>query len=85
MVKIKAEEMPPTTTIASGFWAWDPIGVARATGSSPRMAVSEVMATDGDLDDRLDIATSDQDVIRGLFRWPIVHRIRCGSSKVPAI
>ena len=37
--------MPPTTTIASGFWAWEPIEVARAAGSRPRMAVSEVIAT----------------------------------------
>ena len=37
--------IPPTTTIASGFWACDPMELARAAGKRPRTAVSEVMTT----------------------------------------
>ena len=37
--------MPPTTTIASGFWACEPIEVASAAGNRPSAAVSEVMTT----------------------------------------
>ena len=37
--------MPPTTTIASGFWACEPIEVAMAAGNRPRTAVSEVITT----------------------------------------
>ncbi len=37
--------MAPTTTMASGFWACEPIEVARAAGKSPSAAVSEVMTT----------------------------------------
>ncbi len=37
--------MPPTTTIASGFWACEPIEVASAAGNSPSAAVSDVITT----------------------------------------
>ena len=37
--------IPPTTTMASGFWACDPIELASAAGKRPRTAVSEVMTT----------------------------------------
>jgi hypothetical protein len=43
--KIIAAIIPPTTTIASGFWAWDPTEVAIAAGNSPRIAVKEIITT----------------------------------------
>ena len=43
--RIIAAAMPPTTTMASGFWAWEPIEVASAAGSRPRIAVRLIMTT----------------------------------------
>ncbi len=37
--------MPPTTTRASGCWAWAPIPFARAAGQRPRPAAMQAMTT----------------------------------------
>jgi hypothetical protein len=37
--------MPPTTTRASGCWAWAPIPLARAAGQRPRPAAMQAMTT----------------------------------------
>ena len=39
------QSMAPTTTIASGFCACEPIEVAMAAGKRPSAAVSEVITT----------------------------------------
>jgi len=37
-MRTAAVSMPPTTTRASGCWAWEPIPVKTAAGSSPTVA-----------------------------------------------
>ncbi len=44
-VRKSVQSMAPTTTMASGFCACDPIEVAIAAGKSPSAAVNEVMTT----------------------------------------
>ena len=44
-VRKSVQSMAPTTTMARGFCACEPIDVAIAAGKSPRAAVNEVMTT----------------------------------------